>query len=474
MTTGFVADLVAPLDALLLKGDADPSTRAIMTTALVLSAPPDAARLHEVFERATHAVPRMRQRVKRSWAMISRNEWAVDEKFDLGYHVRFVGAPGDGSLSAALSMASYGSTAPFDRARPLWDAMLVEGLSDGRAVLILRAHHAIADGVRAIHMLANLLDLEPNPPAAEPPLAAKIPAARTATLADELARGTAQAIVTRQQRVEWLASATLRFATQPTSTLAKTAAYAKSALRTFDNGGAKASPLLRARSRARRFETLEFPLDALRRAAKTNSATVNDAFLAGLLGGFARYHDTFGQPVQDIPLSLPMNVSDGDATNGGNHFSAAVIPGPATLIDPVERIRSVHAMVAERRSEPGADAAVRLAPLVHQIPSWLAAAGMTAYAQRIDLQASNVIGPPCPTYLAGTKVDRFYGFGPLPGIPVMVVLISYDGVCTMGFTIDPASVVDPGLLVTCVRESFDELMSIGDTAEPDETGSTGR
>ena len=34
--THYVADLVAPLDALLLKGDADPSTRAIMNAALVL------------------------------------------------------------------------------------------------------------------------------------------------------------------------------------------------------------------------------------------------------------------------------------------------------------------------------------------------------------------------------------------------------------------------------------------------------
>ena len=34
----YLADLVAPLDALLLKGDADPSTRAIMNAALVLTA----------------------------------------------------------------------------------------------------------------------------------------------------------------------------------------------------------------------------------------------------------------------------------------------------------------------------------------------------------------------------------------------------------------------------------------------------
>ena len=47
----YLADLVAPLDALLLKGDADPSTRAIMSSALMLDAVPDAAALEEAFER---------------------------------------------------------------------------------------------------------------------------------------------------------------------------------------------------------------------------------------------------------------------------------------------------------------------------------------------------------------------------------------------------------------------------------------
>ena len=63
-------------------------------------------------------------------------------------------------------MASESATAPFDSARPLWDATLVTGVADGRAVLLLRLHHAIADGVRALHMMAHLLDLEPDPPAA--------------------------------------------------------------------------------------------------------------------------------------------------------------------------------------------------------------------------------------------------------------------------------------------------------------------
>jgi diacylglycerol O-acyltransferase len=458
MTPKHLADFVAPLDALLLKGDADPATRAIMTMALVLAAPPDVARLHEAFEHATRAVPRMRQRVGRSSWTMRQSEWVNDDHFDLAYHVRFIGAPGDRSLQAALAMASNGATAPFDSARPLWEAVLVKGLEDGRAVLLLRAHHAIADGVRAIHMLANLLDLEPNPAKGDVQEREELPATRNSKFARGLARGTSHAVVTNQRRAELLAQATVNTAIRPVGVVTDGATYAKSALRTFDRGQAEPSPLLRSRSRGRKFGTLEIPLDSMREAAKANAATVNDVFLAGLLGGFGKYHVALGQQCQDVPISFPIDVSGDEGQASGNHFSAAVIPGPASVMDPEERVRQVHALVTSRRSEPGVDAVVRLAPLLHHVPSWLAAAGMAAYSRRVDLQASNVVGPDFPMYLAGTKVDRFYAFGPLPGVPVMVVLVSYEGVCSLGFTIDPAAVAESALFLTCMREAFDELV----------------
>ena len=105
------------------------------------------------------------------------------------------------------------------------------------------------------------------------------------------------------------------------------------------------------------------------------------------------------------------------------------------------------------------DAAVRLAPVLHQIPAWIATAGINAYSRRVDLQASNIVGPDCAVYLAGAKVHRFYAFGPLPGVPAMAVLVSYEGICTIGFTIDPAAITDPELFVALTRESFDELLA---------------
>ena len=51
----------------------------------------------------------------------------------------------------------------FDRARPLWEFIVVEGLADGRAALIQKVHHSITDGVGGIKLALMLLDLERDP-----------------------------------------------------------------------------------------------------------------------------------------------------------------------------------------------------------------------------------------------------------------------------------------------------------------------
>jgi diacylglycerol O-acyltransferase / wax synthase len=48
--------------------------------------------------------------------------------------------------------------APLPRTAPLWSAVLVTGLADGAVALVLVLHHALADGVGGLAVLANLVD----------------------------------------------------------------------------------------------------------------------------------------------------------------------------------------------------------------------------------------------------------------------------------------------------------------------------
>ncbi|KQT93516.1 hypothetical protein ASG49_00395 [Marmoricola sp. Leaf446] len=454
--THYLAELVAPLDALLLKGDGDPETRAIMSAALVLDGTPDLSVLAQTFERASRSVPRMRQRVTSGGWARNRQSWVPDEAFDAADHIRQVGAPGDASLGAVLELASSAATAPFDPAKPLWDATVVTGVEGGQTVLVLRVHHAIADGVRALHMMANLLDLEPDP-AREELAALEQRGSRIRIAGERWVRTTSQVLATRQRRTDSVVRFMVDASWRPAGAVSRASRYARSVIRTYGSGGAQGSPLLRSRSRARRFATIEMPLDQVRTVGADHGATVNDVFIAGLIGGLRTYQRTLGEEAVDLPVAFPINIAADESAESGNYFSAGVIPGPCSVDDPFQRLTAVHDLVAARRDEPGVDAPLRLAPLLHQVPPRLATTALNAYAARVDLQASNIIGPDCAVYLAGAHVSRFYAFGPLPGIPVMVVLVSYEGVCTLGFTIDPAAVSDRALLLSSVVDALVEL-----------------
>lgn len=448
---------MAALDELLLKGDAWPITRPIMTMALVLDRSPTCDRLDAVFGKASALVPRMRQRVsKPAWAGLPAT-WVEDESFDIAHHLTRVGAPGDGSLDAAITWASTSATRPFDPARPLWDAVLVENLDDHRALLVIRAHHAIADGVRSIQMMAALLTLDSSPAPVEEVLAEERERAALFPRQSRLVLTSSRAIATNTATAVNITLATSKFGLRPVTTLAHASRYVRSALRTIGRGEAESSALLSGRGSSRRFVTLEMSLESLKAAARSHGATVNDVYLTALLGGFRKYHEAQGYPVTDVPLALPIDVSGGSRHAAGNHISAAIIPGPSSIEDPVARLHRVHDLVVSRRAEPGLGALERLAPMLRQVPSSVAATAIAAHARRVDLQASNLVGPPCPVYIAGEKVDRMFAFGPLPGVPAMAVLVSYDGICTVGLTLDPEAVTDTALFTTCMRDAFAEL-----------------
>jgi len=447
---------VAPLDLLLLKVDDRPATRAVMTCVLVLPGPPARDRLVPAFERASRAYPRMRQKVVHS-SLAGRSSWVTDADFDLSYHLRSIGAPGDGTLSAVLDWLGRGFTAPLDPARPLWEAVLVEHLADGRAAVVLRAHHAIADGVRAIQMMAGLLDLEPDNPSARSPELTDDPREVGPGVAD-VVRTLERAVWDHPRGLSTAALAWVNAQRRPLRTLRDGVAYTRSLRRILDSGGASPSPLLAARSPSRRLGVVELPLDDVKRTAKAHGVTVNDMYLAGLTGAMRRYHEAFHHEPGDVAIALPIDVSGEASPHTGNHISAAVIPGPASVAEPLERLRTIHDVVTSRRQEPGLDGLARLAPGLRRMPSRLAVAAVRAHARRIDLQASNVPGPPCPLYLAGQRVENLYAFGPLPGVPVMSVLVSYHQTCTIGFTVDPAAVSDVDLFLECVRAAFRELL----------------
>ena len=91
-----------------------------------------------VFARGVHRREQLRYRqvIRTVPLHIGRPVWVDDVNFDLQFHVRqpALAQPGDDTVLERL--ISRLMAQQFDRARPLWELWSVEGLSEGRWVLL--------------------------------------------------------------------------------------------------------------------------------------------------------------------------------------------------------------------------------------------------------------------------------------------------------------------------------------------------
>jgi hypothetical protein len=120
--------------------------------------------------------------------------------------------------------------------------------------------------------------------------------------------------------------------------------------------------------------------------------------------------------------------------------------------------------MTQRRDEPAMDIVGSIAPVLSVLPGPLLES-MTGSVVGSDVQASNVPVYPGDTFLVGAKVLRQYGIGPLPGVAMMVVLISRGGYCTITARYDRAAIRDEKLFAKCLLDAFNEILALaGDPA----------
>ena len=93
-----------------------------------------------------------------------------DDRFDLDRHVVRVALPAPGTDDQLDDFVSEFLSRSLSPQRPLWQLLIIEGLEDGRAVLVVKMHHALADGVSFAETIANFFDISPDvrPPAERP------------------------------------------------------------------------------------------------------------------------------------------------------------------------------------------------------------------------------------------------------------------------------------------------------------------
>ncbi len=451
-------------DALMWTIEKDPLLRSTITAVSLLDGPVDAKRFHEKVERASRVIPRLRQRVVGNPYSLAPPRWEVDPNFDLGYHLRTVNVGGAGGERELLELAQWVAMQGFDRARPLWEMYLVEGMADGRSALIQKVHHAITDGVGSIQMALTLFDLERDP--GDP---GALPDAPTAHVFGPRERLVDAAVHVGRRRLSSLQGSLGALTSGLREVLADPLHAARTLTETAGSVGRllapateQLSPVMGNRSLSVRFATLVRPLDDLRAAAKAADGKLNDAFVASVAGGLRRYHARQDAPVDALRMAMPINIRT-DETKGvaGNQFVPARFLVPMTIDDPVERMAAIRALVTTQRGEPALALTQPLAGVLNRLPTSVTTGVFGGMLRGVDFVTSNVPGAPIPLYAAGAEIIQQFAFGPLSGSAANITLLSWlDQVC-IGVNVDPASVTDPEAFHACLAEGFDEVIAVG-------------
>jgi len=456
-------------DALLWNNERDPMLRSTIVSVLLLDRAPDEGRLRQALDRALERIPRLRERVVLDPFAVAPPRWGLDPHFDLGYHVRRIGAPGKGSLRELLDLVAPIAMQAFDKDRPLWEFTLVEGLEQGRHALVMKLHHSVSDGVGLVRMTSSLVERSREP---DPSRRGRPPSVHEEALASpergpfeealEALRHRAGSDIARSSRIaRALRHGLVDAVRDPLGALRTAAELAGSVGRTLRPVSEPMSPLMKARSLGVRLDAFARPLSELRRAAKAVGGTLNDAFVAAVAGGLRQYHERLGHPVAELRMTMPINLREGEhGRDAGNQFAPARFTVPIGIEDPADRMRAIHGCVASARSEPALPITEEIAGVLGRLPRAFSVPLLGSMLKAIDFVTSNVPGPPYPVYVSGAHVEKMFGFGPLSGASANVTLFSYDGELQFGINTDPAAVSDPLLFVECLERGVSEVLAV--------------
>ncbi|MFI8521179.1 wax ester/triacylglycerol synthase family O-acyltransferase [Streptomyces sp. NPDC085481] len=413
-------------------------------------------------DRAT-AVPRLRKRVQDVLIPVGGAAWTTDPDFDVARHVHEIALPGTDFAAETVRLAGELMERPVERGLPPWEMYLLTGAPDGSFAVLVKLHHALADGLRAVAIGSGIFDEtaaaraaarrhRPAPArprrtaSASPAGPAGLVGAAREHLGDRLG-GLGERLGELGRAVE-LGASVVR-ASRP-------AALAPTAFRA----------LAAAPSGTRRIATAVLDEQRVQRVRRGAGGTANDVLLAVTAGALRRWLDGRGEspPAADPRALVPVTRRrpGTPALSHGNSLSGYLLDLPVTEPDPAVRLAAVRtAMDRNKAAGPlrGAGAvallADRLPPLAHRFGAPLASG---AARLLFDLLVTHVPLPRVALSLGGAPLRALFPLAPLArGQSLAVALSPYGGHVHVGLVADGRAVPDLDALAAGFHAELDLL-----------------
>ncbi len=464
-----MSEHVSPLDATFLELEEADSSAHMHIGAVMVFDPvpgggaPSLKAVRSLLLERLAAMPRYRQRLSSvQTGGLSWPTWEEDEAFDIANHVRRAALPAPGGQDELTEWAAEFWSHRLDRRRPLWEAVLVEGLDDDGWALVSKTHHCMVDGVGSVDVTHLLLDASPDPaprrPASSPPEAPAAGGGLTHLPAALLhgARSGLDAVI----HPSTLAEATRRGKALGELVLRNEVVAAP---HTSLNG-----PI----GKGRRFAYVECSLEDLKRIKRAFGGTVNDVALTATTAGLRALLIQRGEalPEPGLRAMVPVNVRGAaEQLALGNRISSLFVHLPVAVENPLVRyVKVLDDAEALKAGEQGAASStlVQIAgaapPVLH---SFLA---QSLFATRLfNVTVTNVPGPQLTLYAFGAPMRRVLGLVPLAAEhAVGIAILSYDGMVTFNIVADHDSVPDIAAVARGIEETVDELLAVAVASQP--------
>jgi diacylglycerol O-acyltransferase / wax synthase len=417
-------------------------------------------------------------------ALGAKDEWVAHPDFAIADHVwvhELEGAGGRAEMAAFLE-GRFSDPIPTDR--PLWQAHVLQGRDFG--AIMMRFHHAIADGTALARVLIELTDEAPGSadgadPGGPHPADATSPPEVAPTQREARSR-TGRALIAATQAATLPVAAGVKATTGAArllnlldpegSFLSSLADQSVGVADTVDKlvvGQPPDVALFGAVGVSKRADWAPgHDLAAVKRAAHSRGATVNDLMLAGVAGGLRRYLSAREEPLVDVMTMIPVNLRPVDEPlppHLGNRFALVAFMLPVATDGVAERLDVAHERMELIKAGPEAVLTFGITTALGVVGSFSSrvSRGVQEYfADKAIGVTTNVPGPQGPRYFAGQELIGILGWVPGASKQALgICIFSYNNQIRVGFKSDAALIPDIANLVAHYRAEMEDLLKLG-------------
>jgi diacylglycerol O-acyltransferase len=386
-----------------------------------------------------------------------------DPDFDLADHVTFTRAQ-SASRRALAEIVGEVASVQLPRDQPLWNATVVSGLAQDHVAVIIKIHHALADGGAALAMLENAFMLDDDEAVVDETQPEPLPTAATRL------RLAGRHGLDRFGRLPGFVSETSRGLARRRRSRR---AIEQLPPRPFD---APRSVFSAPLTPERAFAVAELDLGTFFRIRSQSDTSINSVYLAVCGGALRRFLERRDElPSEPLVASVPIGTGTRGGHLVGNHTDNMFVTIGTDVDDPLDRLQQIHQIASSARQlrrslgEGLLEARAAFIPPQFQRLTTKAISKLRPGSRMrppVNLIASNVAGPRDELALDGTRVVGLHSVGPLlESIGLNLTAWSYVDSMSVSVLACPSTLPDPWELVSDLEASLDELDAASARAE---------